>query len=58
MPNRGLPVSTARADDGGEFAQHIVKTEKLRGPVTGNEPGVERAAQRLDAALHQSHRCG
>jgi hypothetical protein len=40
-----------RARDGGEFAEKIVKSEKLRRFPRGDDPAEKGTAQRLDTAL-------
>ena len=40
-----------RSDDGGEFSEKIVESEKLSRMGRGNDPAEKGAAQRLDPAL-------
>lgn len=48
------PTHEERPDHRGELAQHVVEAEELGGPVSRNDPGVERSAQGLLFAPNRS----
>ena len=45
------PPHQHRTDNDAELAEHIVKAEKLRRPVAGDQTRIQRATEGLDAAL-------
>ena len=46
-------MKSDRPEHGREALGHRVEAKKLRGPVGGNQPREQRAAERLRAALHR-----